>query len=79
MKEITLHKEMKIGLPNYSNVTVGMHVTWELENGVMDFDRAWDEINRQLQIQAEAGTDQTWIHNKEYKNHTSTVIKQKKS
>lgn len=79
MKEVVFHKEMKIGMPNYSNISVGMHLTFEVEDGEVDYDKAWDIINQQLQMQSEAGTDATWITNKEYKGHTSTIIKQKKA
>ena len=79
VKEITLRKNLKIGLPNYSNIDVGMYVTWEIgEKEEFDYDKAWDLINGQLQVQAAAGTDPAWISNKEHKGHYSTTIKTKK-
>ena len=43
---VTLHKEMKIGQPNFSNLTVGMHLTFEVEDGDMDYEEGWNIINQ---------------------------------
>ena len=75
IKGVTLSKEFKKGLPNYSNITVGVSVTWEIQEGEeFEFDRAWDMINRELSQQS-SDTDQSWVQGKEYKNHYQTVIK----
>lgn len=75
-KEVTLHKEMKIGLPNYSNITVGLHMTFEIgEDEQIDWDKAWDTINQQLAIQASAGSDPSWLHMNEQKNDYKVTIK----
>lgn len=72
MIKVSLTKHLKLGLPNYSNVTVGCSIEWEIgEKEEMDFRQAWDVINQQLSIQADQGTDPSWITydetNKKYK------------
>jgi len=74
IKEITLRKEFKVGLPNYSNITAGAYVTFEIgENEEVDWNKAWDLINQQLSIQAN-NIDQSWIHLKEYKDKYKVTI-----
>ena len=66
---------MKIGLPSYSNIDVGVGVTFEIgENEEVDWNEMWEQINRQLAVQTE-GIDPAWIVNKEYKNFFRTVVK----
>ena len=73
IKQIRLTKEFKIGLPNYSNITAGADITWELKEGEkFNFDEAWDMINQQLSSQT--SLDPAWIVNKEYKNFFKTTI-----
>ena len=49
IKEVTLSKEFKIGLPNYSNKTIGVSITWEVgKNEAFDFNAGWDIMNQQL-------------------------------
>ena len=75
---MTFHKEMKIGLPNYSNITVGLGMTVEAsENEIIDTKVCWDKINQELAIQT-SGIDPSWITNNEYKNFYKTIIKTKK-
>ena len=79
LTNVTLSKTYKIGLPNYSNITVGTSMTWEVAEGEdFLFDKGWDIINQQLDIQAQNGIDPSWVKNKETKEHYSTTIKTKK-
>ena len=74
IKEVTLRKEFKIGLPNYSNQTVGIYMTWEVvENEEFDFNKGWDVINQQLGIQA-TSLDPSWIQTNEYKNKYKATV-----
>jgi len=78
IKTISLGKEFKKGLPNFSNVSARCDITWELlETEEPDFDAMWDKINQQLDIQSQ-GTDASWITTTELKNEYKTVIKSKK-
>ena len=77
--EISIGKEFKKGLPNFSNVTARCDMTWEIgEKEEPDFPAMWDTINSQLEIQAD-NTDQTWIQTKEHKEHFTTTIKTPKT
>ena len=72
--EITIGKEFKKGLPNFSNITARCDMTWEIgEKEEPDFPAMWDTINRELQLQADS-TDASWIVTKEYKKHIATTI-----
>lgn len=76
LTEIVASKQLKIGLPNYSNITVGLDMKFEVKEGeVVSWDKIWDVINQQLQIQAEAGTDQSWIHRDETKYNYKTTVR----
>lgn len=78
-KSITLGKEYKVGLPNYSNITVSMYETFEFgeneEPTEETYLQIWDKINRHLQQQTDGVTDPSWIHTQELKNSYKTVIK----
>lgn len=75
VKEITLKKEIKIGMPNYSNQTTGLYITWELgEHEEFDYEKGWDLINGQLDIQGNT-IDPAWIINKETKGYYKTTVK----
>jgi hypothetical protein len=79
VREITLYKEYKIGLPSYSNMTVGISQTWEIkEDEQFDFNKAWDIINQQLNIQT-GNIDQSWITKGETKKDYKVTIKTPKS
>ena len=74
MKEVTLRKNFKCGLPNYSNIDVGIYMTWEVgENEEFDFDKGWDIINQQLSIQAN-NFDPAWIQVDTFKNKYKATI-----
>ena len=77
IKQVTLSKQFKIGLPNYSNITIGVDMTWDVgENEQFDFSRGWDIINHELNNQSD--TDPSWIKTKEYKNKYKATIDIKK-
>lgn len=77
--EISLGKEIKIGLPNFSNITARCDLKWEIgENERPQWDAMWDEVNRQLAIQSD-GIDPSWIRTEEYKRFFKTTIKTKKA
>jgi hypothetical protein len=83
IKEVTLHKTWKMGMANYSNITAGLSITWELaESDVFDFDQGWDMINQQLSIQS-GNIDPAWVtgtNTKEYKTkYKTTITYQKKA
>lgn len=79
IKEVTLQKQFKIGLPNYSNQTVGVYMTWELKDGEeFDFDHGWDTINKQLNEQA-GDNDPAWIKRGETKDYYKTTVKTRKT
>ena len=79
IKEVSLGKEFKIGLQNYSNITLRCDLKWELsENEEPDWNSMWDEINRQLSLQS-SDLDPSWMSDsKEYKNFFRIVVKQPK-
>ena len=80
MVSVSLTKHLKVGMPNYSNISIGTTIAWEMGEGEeFKFDKGWDILNRQLQNQANQGTDPAWIQTKEYDKHYSTVIKHKKT
>jgi hypothetical protein len=68
--KVKVYKEFKRGLPNYSNITVGMGLEFEVEEGSQpNYDEAWDIVNQQLTIQSES-LDPSWINEGfEYKSY----------
>ena len=75
IKTITVGKEMKIGLPQYSNITAHCEITFEVGEGEqVDWNTIWDTVNQQLYIQSD-NVDASWIQSKEYKNFFKTTIK----
>lgn len=74
IKEITYHKEFKLGMPNYSNITAGMHVTVELKEGEKANDNEiWDYINGQILNQTDL--DPMWIKQENLKGHLKLILK----
>ena len=74
-KSITLSKEFKKGLPNYSNSTVGIVMNFEIEEGEeFNWNGAWDIINRELQNQA-GDNDASWLKTEELKDNYKYTIK----
>ena len=76
LKEISIGKEFKIGLPGYSNLTIYCYGTFEIAEGEeVNWDEAWDMINQQLAIQSD-GIDPSWILDKEdYKKFFKITIR----
>jgi hypothetical protein len=75
LKEVTVTKEMKVGLPNYSNITASCGLTFQMEEGEEpNWDEVWDTVNWQLSQQVE-GTDPSWIKTGEYKNFFKVTAK----
>jgi len=75
IKKITIGKEFKVGLPEFSNITLRCDLTFELsENEDPNWHEMWDEVNRQLSIQSQ-GIEPSWINTKEYKNFFKTTVK----
>lgn len=78
LKTVSVGKEMKVGLPNYSNITVRCDLTFEIEEEEKpNWDFIWDKVNQQLSIQS-GHIDSTWMETGEYKNFFKTTIKTKK-
>jgi len=78
IKEETFSKEIKVGLPEFSNITVGHTITVEVKEGEeIDRDEAWDVINRELSLQV-GSIEANWIQTRQYKNFFKTVIKSDK-
>lgn len=52
LKEITLHKQMKMGLPNYSSIAVGVSITATITDGERpDTTMLWTSIDKQIEEQ----------------------------
>lgn len=76
--KVTLGKEFKLGLPNYSNITASTYLEAEIGEGEeVDYDSLWDAVNQQLSIQTN-GIDPSWITSGETKNFFKTTIKVQK-
>lgn len=75
--KVIAHKEIKIGLPNYSNITASCSLEAEVGEGEsIEWDTIWETLNQQLSIQS-GNVDPTWIQTKQYKNFFKTTIKSK--
>jgi len=76
VKEVTLSKNFKIGLPQYSNIDICCSIKWEVGEGEeINWANCWDEINYQLKVQSE-GIDPSWmIDKKDYKNFFQVTVK----
>jgi hypothetical protein len=75
IKTVEIKKNMKIGLPNFSNIDVGCGITFEVADGEeVVWDDAWNEVNRQLSLQVQ-GTDPSWMESKEYGNFFKVTAK----
>lgn len=72
---MTLTKNFKKGLPNYSNLTVGISMTWEIGEGeTFDFDQGFDILNQQISLQANDGLEDSWMRTRETtKNYIASV------
>ena len=73
--KVKVYKEFKRGLPNYSNITVGMGLEFDVKEGEEpDYDTAWDIVNYQLTAQSE-NLEPSWINSSETKEAYKLTIK----
>jgi hypothetical protein len=74
LKQIELSKKYKLGLPNYSNIDVGVCMTFDVgEDEKVDWDSTWDEINSQISSQTDL--DAGWIKSDELKEDIKLTVK----
>ena len=75
LKTITLGKNFKVGLPNYSNIDLHCEMTWEIgEDETPNIDAMWDTLNHELYVQS-SGIDPTWLEKREFKNFFKVGVK----
>ena len=75
VKELTVGKEFKVGLPSYSNITSSCYMTFEVGEGEeIDWDETWEIINRQLSNQAD-NVDPNWMKSGEYNKFFKVTMK----
>ena len=73
--EVSVGKEIKVGLPNFSNITARCDLKFQMiDREDPDWDAIWDQVNQQLAIQSNS-IDPSWITTKSYKNFFKTTIK----
>lgn len=78
ISKISVHKEFKVGLPNYSNITASCGLEAEVAEGENpDWNEIWDIVNSQLSIQT-GNIDPSWIETKSFNNFFKTTIKTNK-
>jgi len=74
IKQITYSKQLKLGLPNYSNITIGMSIIVDITEGEKSNHNAiWDEINSELKNNCDF--DPSWIKSDELRKHWKYTIK----
>lgn len=75
VKDITVSKNMKVGLPNFSNIDAGCEMTFEVAEGEQpDWDQAWDTVNQQLSIQVN-DIDPSWMKTQEFNKFFKVTVK----
>ena len=75
VKEFTVKKEIKVGLPNYSNITASAYMTVSVGEGEKpNWNDAWETLNHQLSIQT-GHIEPSWMETRQYKNFFKTTIK----
>lgn len=78
IKQVSVGKEFKCGLPNFSNITARCDIQVEVAEGEeVNWTKLWNTVNQQLSIQSD-NIDASWIQSKEYKNFFKTIIKHPK-
>jgi len=85
IKEVSVGKQFKIGLPSYSNITAQCYITATLDEDDQVNERPknhiwnnlWDEVNQQVSLQT-GDIDPTWMKTQSYKNFFKVTIKQPK-
>jgi hypothetical protein len=66
IRQVTIHKEMKVGLPSFSNITASVGLTADIgEKEEINWDKLWDEVNRELSTQV-TGIEPSWIQTREF-------------
>ncbi|KKK50626.1 hypothetical protein LCGC14_3123170 [marine sediment metagenome] len=76
--KVKVHKEIKIGLPNYSNITASCGLEADVgENEQIDWIKLWDTVNQELSVQT-GNIDPAWIQTKSYRNFFKVTIKSPK-
>lgn len=77
VSKVSLYKEFKVGLPNFSNMTARCGMEADLEPEDVDkhgtplpdtWGYLWDAVNRQVSIEA-GNLDPNWIKIGEFKNY----------
>ena len=75
IKEVSVGKEFKVGLPNYSNITARCDIKVEVVKGErVDWTELWDTVNHELAVQSNT-IDPAWMQTKSYANYFKTTIK----
>src|SRR3990167_7623254 len=75
VREVSVGKEFKFGLPSYSNISARCDMKVELKEGErINWEELWDTINHQLGLQTYS-IDPTWMQTREYKNFFTKTIK----
>lgn len=75
ISKVTAGKEFKCGLPNYSNITSRVEITFDIGEGEEpDWSEIWDTVNYEVSKQVE-GTDPSWIETKEYNRFFKVTAK----
>jgi len=61
IKEVTVYKKYKIGMPHYSSMEAMAGMTVEVgEKEKVNWEAIWDDINQQIQMQC-GNIDPSWI------------------
>ena len=72
--EVTLTKQLKMGLPGFSNITTGMSVTAQAGEGEeIDHDALLDLVNQKLGMAMDF--DPSWIRSEQFKHHYRITVK----
>lgn len=78
IKEVSIGKEFKAGLPNFSNITVRADIKFEVkEDEQVNWNFAWDEVNRQLSGQV-GSLEPSWIKTQEFNKFFKVTFKVQK-
>ena len=74
VREVTLSKDFKLGLANFSNITVGIAMTFEVgDDEKVSWDDSWDTINHQISLQT--SIDPAWMKSEDLKENYKFTVK----
>ena len=74
IREVTLSKHLKIGMPGFSNLTVGISITGEAKEGEeIDYEALLDLVNQKLGNAVDF--DPSWIRSEQFKQHYKITVK----